>query len=159
MYSVGDGADVEVYSGDRFSDDMLCYGINVAARLLTSHLARVLTPMSLAPGQVPALLALHEFDGQTQADLARRTSVEQPTMAITLRRMERDGLIYRTADGDDARKTRLHLTPTGRAVIDPLQSARGLIDSVALRGLTESQLETLTAVINTIVDNLTEPNT
>lgn len=155
MYS-NEGPPPDDRGVDRFNDDMVCYAIAVAARLLTAHLARELIPLGLAPGQVPALLALDAVDGLTQANLARMTSVEQPTMAVTLRRMERDGLIRRAADHDDARRTRLHLTDTGRDLIAPMKDARTVVDTRALRGIPASDLAALSAAISRIVDNLAE---
>lgn len=141
---------------DRFNDDMVCYAIAVAARLLTAHLARDLVPIGVTPGQVPALLALAAIDGLTQTDLARMTSVEQPTMAVTLQRMERDGLIHRTADVGDARRVRLHLTETGRDLIAPMQAARAVVDTRALAGIPAADLALLGATVSRIVDNLTD---
>ncbi len=50
----------------------------------------------------------------TQTALARQALVEQPTMANTLARMERDGLIERTPDPDDKRSALVRLTDLGR---------------------------------------------
>lgn len=151
-----DSSSDEGHRVDPFNDDMVCFTITVAARLLTMHLARALTPLGLAPGQVPALLALNAIDGLTQADLARMTSVEQPTMALTLRRMERDILIRRTTDRDDGRRTRLHLTTKGRDLIGPLQTARATVDSRALNAIPAAELDALVNAISKIVDNLAE---
>jgi DNA-binding MarR family transcriptional regulator len=40
-------------------------------------------------------------------------AVEQPTMANTLSRMERDGLVIRTPDPNDRRSAQVRLTPLG----------------------------------------------
>ena len=49
----------------------------------------------------------------TQAQLARRVAIEQPTMVRTIDRMERDGLVTRTPDPNDRRASRITLTDRG----------------------------------------------
>ena len=62
----------------------------------------------------------------SQTALARWASVEQPTMANTLNRMERDGLIVRTPDPDDRRSALISLTKLGRQrASEALDSAHG----------------------------------
>ena len=75
--------------------DSLGYQLGLINRLYDKRLQDVLAPFGVAPGQFPALVMLFQKDGLTQAELCRRIGVEQPTMANTLARMERDGLIRR----------------------------------------------------------------
>ena len=58
----------------------------------------------------------YEQDGLTQAELCRRINVEQPTMANTLERMERDGLVERKADDTDRRRALVFLTQKAKDV-------------------------------------------
>ena len=53
----------------------------------------------------------------TQAELLDLIGIEQPTMAFTLRRMERDGIIERSPDPEHGRKSLVKLT--ARAARDP----------------------------------------
>jgi len=81
------------------------YLANHQARLFAQALAERINPMGLAPAQFQCLLELWREDGLTQRDLVQRLDVEQATMANTLKRMERDGLIERRAHAGDARAT------------------------------------------------------
>ena len=71
------------------------YLINHLARIFAQALAREIKPLGLAPGQFMVLLELWREDGLTQRDLVGRLDVEQATLANTLSRMERDGLVRR----------------------------------------------------------------
>src|SRR5689334_21498005 len=84
--------------------DSLGYQIGLLSRLFDRRLQEVLKANGVAPGQFAPLVMLFEQDGLTQAELCRRINVEQPTMANTLERMERDGLIKRKADTEDKRQ-------------------------------------------------------
>src|SRR3954467_10182322 len=88
------------------------YVTNRAARLFVRALDRRL--LNGSAGQMPVFLALIDGDAFTQTELARIASVEQPTMANTLQRMERDGLIDRTPDPADKRSTLVSLSKLGR---------------------------------------------
>ncbi len=72
------------------------YLVNWAARLLTHALERRLKGSSA--GSMPVFFSLIDGGAQTQKALAHWAAVEQPTMANTLARMERDGLIAREPD-------------------------------------------------------------
>src|SRR5579872_3893446 len=94
------------------------YLTNWAARLLTRSLERRLQGGSA--GYMPVFFELIDGKPATQAELARWAAVEQPTMANTLARMERDGLIARSPDPNDKRSAVINLTPIG---IDKAKSA------------------------------------
>lgn len=87
------------------------YLTNWAARLLTRSLERRLQGGSA--GTMPVFFALIDGGAQTQSELARWAAVEQPTMANTLSRMDRDGLIVREPAPDDKRSAQVRLTPLG----------------------------------------------
>jgi DNA-binding MarR family transcriptional regulator len=132
-------------------DQSLGYLVNHLARLMARALHAEISVHGAVPGQFPVLLALWEEDGLTQAELHRRTQVEQATMANTLQRMERDGLIARRADPADARRARVHLTPRARTLEAVLVDSARRVNASAARTLPAADrtrlLELLRAVI------------
>ncbi|THA47091.1 MarR family winged helix-turn-helix transcriptional regulator [Streptomyces sp. A1136] len=136
------------------AEAMVCYTVPHAARLLGQAISHRLTALGVTTGQLPALLALYATDGQTQSELARRTGVEQPTMAVNLRRMERDGLITRTPDPADARRALVHLTDKARTIQTDVQAIRSGIDAEALTGFTHEEHNQLTHLLDRLVTNL-----
>lgn len=129
----------------------LGYMVNVAARALEQALHRRIAPHGVVPGQFPALLALYERGGRTQAELCVDVRIEQPTMARTLARMERDGLIERRPDPDDGRRSLVFLTPRGRRLVPMLQAEADEENAIAGRG---TDPEAVLAALATIVANL-----
>lgn len=79
------------------------------ARLLRALRERI-ESLGVVPGQFAQLLALYEQDGLTQAELCAHVEIERPTMARTLSRMQRDGLIDRVPDPADGRRSLVTLT-------------------------------------------------
>ena len=91
------------------------YLINRAARLIGRVMDGRLKPLGLASGQIPVLAALRDGSSMSQSTLTRLALIEQPTMAATLSRMERDGLIERKPDLADGRSSLIHLSPVAIA--------------------------------------------
>ena len=87
------------------------YLTNWAARLFARAIERRLAGGNSGP--MPVFFALQDGGAMTQKALAQLAAVEQPTMANTLSRMERDGLVQRTPDPNDRRSAQVSLTPLG----------------------------------------------
>ena len=87
------------------------YLTNWAARLFAKAIERRLEGGNSGP--MPVFFALQDGRAMTQKALAQMAAVEQPTMANTLARMERDGLVRRTPDPNDRRSAQVSLTPLG----------------------------------------------
>lgn len=135
-------------------DRMICVDVVVASRLLSALMSERLTDVQVSLGQLPTLLALYERDRQTQTELARATGVEQPTMAVNLRRMERDGLIRRVPDPDDGRRSLVHLTARAREIRDVVQSQRRRLDDAALKGVSGPDRDTMREILTRMITNL-----
>ena len=90
-----------------FKDQSAGFLANHIARIFARGLSARIRPLGLTTGTFPALLELWETDGLTQKQLVTRLDIEQATMANTLARMERDGLIARKKDATDGRVQRI----------------------------------------------------
>jgi DNA-binding MarR family transcriptional regulator len=135
-------------------DSSLGYQVNHAARLLAQALHQRIAPLGVVPGQFAQLLALFEADGQTQRQLCEQVGIEQPTMANTLQRMERDGLIRREPDPADGRQARVLLTDRARDLERPLVAAAQAVNATATRGLSAQDAAAVLAALARIIDNL-----
>lgn len=132
----------------------LGYQVNHLARLLAHAWRERIEPLGVVPGQFAQLLALYEQDGLTQAELCVRVQIEQPTMANTLARMQRDGLIDRIPDPDDRRRSLVLLTPLARQLEDELVSAARAVNATATKGLDGDEVAAFMATLAEISDNL-----
>ena len=91
----------------------------IIGRIHRIHRQRLDTA-SIGIGMQPGYRRLHyeliQDDGCSQRDLAERTGLSAPTVSIALGKMEKDGLIRRTTDQEDSRKTCVYLTEKGMAL-------------------------------------------
>lgn len=128
--------------------------LGLAGRLWTQALAARLADLGLAPGHAPVLRRLRGRDGLTQAELCVLVGVEQPTMANTLKRMVRDGLVRRAADPADRRRTLLRLSSRARGLLDGLDLALRDMEQTAFRDFPEGDRRELTRLLAALCDNL-----
>jgi DNA-binding MarR family transcriptional regulator len=136
----------------------LGYQVNHLARLLEQALRIRIDAYGVVPGQFAQLLALFDEEPLTQRELCDRVRIEQSTMAYTLQRMERDGLVERVTDPDDGRRVRISLTPRARALRSPLTSAAVEVNEAATRGMAESEVAVLLGAVERLIGNLTAPD-
>src|ERR1700759_1594123 len=109
---------MEQQRGSNTRED-IAEGLYQGAMLLVRHLAR---GSSLAPRTVLATLG---EDGPTRLTaLAAPNGVSQPAMTQLVGRLERDGLVVRLVDPDDARATLVDITDAGRALRAELHEAQ-----------------------------------
>ena len=129
----------------------LGYLINRAARAFANRLATELRRFDVGIGQWAVLMHLWSNDGMTQAQLARRVAIEQPTMVRTIDRMERDGLVTRDPDPNDRRASRITLTERGWALRDDLVPLAAGVNRAATASLTAEEVTTLRELLAKLV--------
>jgi DNA-binding MarR family transcriptional regulator len=137
-------------------DDNLGYLVNRAARLMAQMFSQRLRRHDVALAQWAILLFLYARDGQTQRELSRVVAIEPPTVARTIDRMVRDGLVRREPHPHDGRATRILLTPRALALREELAAESLAGNRFAARVLSAEELETLKTLLRRLIDGLTE---
>lgn len=135
-------------------EDSEGYLTNLAARLFAQAMDRAIRPHGLSSAYVPVIFALTETPGMTQAELAQYAAIEQPTMAATLSRMERDGLIGRERDPADRRKVLIRLRPEAAGRVEAVARAVEAINARATAGMTRERRAALRLTLAEIAGNL-----
>ena len=125
-----------------------------ASRALTRNADARLAPLGLRFAQVPVIVLLRSNGGMTQKALAEAVGVEQPSMAQTLARMERNGLINRVAHPDDARSHVNTLSEGQQTLVQQAQRQLEILEQEATNGLTPTEISTLQRLLGKVTDNL-----
>jgi MarR family transcriptional regulator for hemolysin len=128
------------------------FWINRASRGLVRMLDARLRPLGLAMTHFPVLRALGERGELSQGELARIAHVEQPTMAMLLMRMERDGLIERRSHPSDKRASLTKLTPQARNRVQ--KASKTLVDAEreVMQALTAKERVQLLSLLQRVVN-------
>jgi DNA-binding MarR family transcriptional regulator len=101
-------------------------------RLVVSRLHRRIRLASndVPPLQLSSLVSIEQHGPLRLGELAQREAVTAPTMTRVLAALDERGLIVRTPDPDDARSTRVSLSPAGvRALADVRTRRTALLDA------------------------------
>ncbi len=105
-------------------------------------------------GHPMLLFHLHHHPGMTQKALAQSLGVAAPTLSVSIRRFEAAGLVERRADEQDARLSRLYLTPLGEEMDERCAKGRDFLIEAQFDGFSEEDLATLDRLLERMTDNL-----
>ena len=130
------------------------YLTNWAARLFARSIDRRLKTLGVSSGQLPVFFALAGGRRMTQKQLAEAAAIEQPTMAATLARMERDGLIQRDTNPADGRSALVALSPAAARKARALREAIDAVNREALAEFTATDREALLAMLRKLISTL-----
>ncbi|MBA3470018.1 MAG: MarR family transcriptional regulator [Herpetosiphonaceae bacterium] len=114
-----------------------------------------LNSLDLHVGQEMVLLQLSQEDGLTQSQLAERMCVEAPTLTRMLQRMERDLVIRRLPDREDARISRVYLTQKALELQPAIEQCWSNLEAQTLAGLTAEERMLLRRLLMQVRTNLT----
>ena len=132
----------------------LGYALHYATRMSMALLQERIKEHQVAVGQFPILVHLWEEQGLTQKALRDLIRVEQPTLANTLKRMERDGLIKKIPDEDDKRQWRIYLTQRALDLKDALQEDSRNVNKIIVERLNETEQKEFMRLIGVITSTL-----
>ncbi|MBN8953185.1 MULTISPECIES: MarR family transcriptional regulator [unclassified Rhizobium] len=133
--------------------DSAAYLANQMAKAFARSLQQRAAKLGFSPGQFPILLELWSEDGLTQKQLLERVDIEQATMANTLSRMERDGLVERRPHPSDKRAQLIFLTDRATAMQAEAIEAAVAADMDLLKDFRQFERELLLEYIRRVLDN------
>lgn len=135
-------------------EESVGYWLILAARAYQKAIEVELAPyrMTYRQAQVLGWLVL---DGElSQVDLADRMMIEPATLVGVLNRMERDGLIKRTATESDRRKKVIQICEGAGEVWGNVIACAKRVRSTATKGLSDRQIKTFFKTLQTMMRNL-----
>lgn len=123
-------------------------------RMYYSRIQSQLTEVGLYRGQPPILMLLYKNDGMSQKEMARALNLSPATMTVTLKRMEKAGLVLREMDEHDQRILRVHLSEKGREMCETGESRIGVVTAELLEGFTLEEQQQLNEYLGRIARNM-----
>lgn len=103
--------------------------------------------LGLPQGYRSIIFHLAHNDGITQLELSKLTRLKPPTVSVSLQKMELEGLVTRTADKDDLRKTIVSLTDKGKEIVKSITEVFECYDKAITETLTASEAEQLKSLL------------
>lgn len=137
-------------------DDSVGFLLRITSRSFNKAFRERIEQDGVTIGMWFYLRALWEEDGLTQRELSRRVGTMDPSTGSAIAKMERQGLIYRTADPADQRKRYIYLSPRGRRLRTKLIRHAIDLHEFTTQGLTKEELANLRSVLGHIRERLKE---
>ena len=118
--------------------------------------ARICNRSGIYFGQPPIIAYILDHDGCTQKDIADFLKVTPASIALSTKRLQKNGYIQKQPDEKNLRCNRLHLTPLGEKVIHEWKSGLDEVTEKMFAGFTDEELNTLCRYLERINDNSSE---
>ncbi|MDX2136663.1 MAG: MarR family winged helix-turn-helix transcriptional regulator [Chloroflexota bacterium] len=138
------------------SQEQLGYLLVQVCKAHRNRAQAALSEIGLHAGQEMILMHLYDAEGLTQSQLVESLCVEPPTVTKMLQRMEAVGIVERRQDAEDARVSRVYLTPNGRALETQVCAVWRQLDDDTVAGLTDVEQALLRRLLQQVHTNLTK---
>jgi len=113
-------------------------------RLRRMRAANSLPPgVKVSPALMPLISHLAESPDSSVKEIAAALGLSTPTVSVSLRRLERQGLVSRRPDPKDSRAVQVFLTPRGEEVYEQVRAFRRRLAAEMLGGLEPREREEL----------------
>lgn len=90
----------------------------------------------------------------SQKEIAEHMGISQAAVTTSLSRLERDGLIGRTA-GSDGRFNEIFITDKGRKIVEKTRDHFFAIDNICFSGFSDAELDSLQSMLDRMLGNIT----
>ena len=115
---------------------------------------KLTTKVGLYMGQLPLLEYIIEHDQCTQKEVADEMQVSPPSIAISVKRMQKAGLLIKVTDENNLRCNKLSVTSKGRERAKQLRKEFNKLDEQMFCGFNEDELDKLCSYLDRLVDNI-----
>lgn len=129
--------------------------VNEISRLFLARMRE--SDLSGVMSQDSARLIMRELarkEGVNQLYLTKATHLKPPTVSVTLKRMEEQGLVYRKQDPMDTRAVRVYLTENGREHNRSVLARLRALDTELMQGFDEEERALLRKLLERMRDNI-----
>ncbi len=114
----------------------------------------ILERYTLYCGQPRILHTIADMNGSTQKEIADKLQISAASLAVSLKRMLKAGLVEKLPDENDLRANRIRITPLGLQLNHDCQAECASADQRMLDGLNEAEIDNLKGILTKIYDNL-----
>ncbi len=107
-------------------------------------------------GQPPILDYVVEHEGCTQRELSDFLCISPPSVATSVKRLQRAGFLEKLSDEHDLRRTHLQITPAGREANRKCKENFDKMDEKLMQGFSDEEAELFVSFLNRMIDNLAD---
>lgn len=104
--------------------------------------------------QIPILLHVERNPGCTQTDIAEHLGVSSPSIATSIKRLQKAGMLEKRADEADMRRNHIELTERGHSTVARGRACYDQVVGRMLQGFSDVELDTLACLLLRLEENL-----
>ena len=126
-------------------------------RISLLHKVRVhnlLSDTGVWGSQIPILLYVARNPGCTQTDIAEHLTVSNPSIATSIKRLQKAGMLEKEADTADMRRNHITLTELGRRTVARGRDCYDQVTGRMLQGFSDEEIDRLTGLMARMEENL-----
>lgn len=127
--------------------------LNILHRL---HIHKAANAYGLYFGQLPILEAIGKNNNCTQKEISELLHVSPPSIATSVKRMQKMGLLRKVSDENDLRCTHLSLTEKGLSYSEDARKAFDKIDEKMFKGFSSNECDEFYNYIERLIENLSD---
>lgn len=116
----------------------------------------MLKDTGIHPKQVPLIGLVYHREGISQKEISQALQISPPTVAVSIKRLEKAGIIERKADEKDQRLSRIYLTEEGKTVTEKARECIREKEKLLFQGFSESEICLLRRFFLQMIQNLEE---
>ncbi|WP_434509576.1 MarR family winged helix-turn-helix transcriptional regulator [Desulfitobacterium sp. AusDCA] len=110
--------------------------------------------IDMHPRQFPMLRILFEYPGLNQREIAEKLNIKPPTVAVSIKRMEKAGLVERKQDQNNQRISRIYITDAGTQVMNLGRKIIAVEEEMLLQDFTEEEKAQVRQYLQRMRNNL-----
>lgn len=114
-----------------------------------------LEKVDMHPRQFPMLRVVSEYPGLKQSEIAEKLHIKPPTVAVSIKRLEKAGYLERKPDDSNRRISRIYITDTGTQVMELGRAIISEEEQMLLQGFSPEEIALVREYLQRINRNLT----
>lgn len=127
--------------------------ISILHRYRRSFVSKKLERYGTLGGLYLMVLTLHKINGASQEQISDFLKIDKAAVARSVRKLEREGYVFRETDCADKRANKVYLTPKAVSLLPAIQSAIAEWDALVVSGLPEESRDMASQLLRQMAEN------
>jgi len=138
-------------------EDFIPYRLSILSNTVSRNITRLYqTQFGLTTMEWRALAVVGRFAPMSANQVAQRTAMDKVQVSRALQSLVDGGMIKRTVDQEDRRRSVLRLSPKGRGLVKRITPLAMGVEEELLSALSAKQFRELDAILSTLMDRAAE---
>lgn len=122
------------------------------------HISNALRHIEIYRGQPEILEYLVNHGDCPQVEIAKNFGISPASIATSIKRMSKSGLIERTVDEENRRANKIRITEKGKLVLEKGREECDRVDEKMFEGFSDEEIVQFSSMLSRLSDNLSPGN-